>query len=494
MRVKGGDGSPATTTPLRTGPCTRWPVNPAHFRTASQESCRSSPAASTRALASADPRAGPPRVRAGTLGNRTASSHPAMAGTKTRRVRCREAARGSAAWACATGGSRMGSRGFPRPKKHAASAGCFVRPTPRVAGARACALLVALATPARKGLCAKATCAYARAARPSEMEVAALWLRPAAAYLWQGSAAAGCASTRWTTATAAAAESPAVKEGSAVLRRAGGSRHCACRSGCDGSSPHALASSAPCAIFCAMRWACSLPDGARAAELRPRGSRVPMVGFNRSLGGVLCLFAVVSACASGQPPPSGVSFGVFGDGGLGAVAPKPDEAGSSADAYATLFEDGSGEADPGDAPGAEAAPNQPPAQDGAGGAGVCDPSCAGCCDSTRACVTGSSDTACGKGGGPCADCNAVGSTCQPGGTCALPSSGSSSGGFSSSSSGSSGSGSSGGGGCSSASCPTGCCQGGTCHSGASNFHCGAGGATCVDCTTTMQTCLSHQCG
>jgi hypothetical protein len=221
-----------------------------------------------------------------------------------------------------------------------------------------------------------------------------------------------------------------------------------------------------------------------------RGPRVFAFGIARWLGGGLILLTAVSACANGGPPPSSVGFGVFGDGATGITANSGD-ATPAADTPAATPDSGSGEADPGS--GVEAAASLGMQNDGSRAGGVCDPTCAGCCDSTQTCVSGSRDTACGRGGGLCQDCGAVGSMCQPGGVCSA-SSGSSSGGVSSSSSGSSSSGGSSGGGCSSASCPTGCCQGGTCHSGGSDFHCGAGGSACVDCTTTMQNCLNHQCG
>jgi hypothetical protein len=224
---------------------------------------------------------------------------------------------------------------------------------------------------------------------------------------------------------------------------------------------------------------------------------VPIVSFDPSLGSVVVLLTVLSACANGEPPPSRLGFVELGEGGTGPT-PNPEDAGPTSDSSALGAAYGSVEAAAGSSTGADVAASEGLAQsDAAAGSAVCDPSCRGCCDSTQTCVSGSSDTACGQGGGPCQDCNAVGSTCQAGGLCMVVNSGSSSGGVSSSSSGSSGSGGTGGssgGGCSPASCATGCCQGGTCHSGGSDFHCGTGGATCVDCTTTMQNCLNHQCG
>lgn len=91
--------------------------------------------------------------------------------------------------------------------------------------------------------------------------------------------------------------------------------------------------------------------------------------------------------------------------------------------------------------------------------------CNGCCNGNR-CVSGTSNHACGTGGGACQDCSALGDSCVSG-TCQAPSGGS----------------------CS-ASC-AGCCdRNGACHAQASAQYCPTNngnlfqpGGPCEDCTT-----------
>jgi hypothetical protein len=43
--------------------------------------------------------------------------------------------------------------------------------------------------------------------------------------------------------------------------------------------------------------------------------------------------------------------------------------------------------------------------------------CTGCCDSTKACLGGKQDTACGNKGAACVDCTTTSTSCKPGGFC-----------------------------------------------------------------------------
>jgi hypothetical protein len=105
---------------------------------------------------------------------------------------------------------------------------------------------------------------------------------------------------------------------------------------------------------------------------------------------------------------------------------------------------------------------------------TCDPqSCSqGCCTADKECVTSPTNTQCGRSGGLCIDCTQGGGTCTVKGNgayCELPAA------------------------CSAASCPSGCCEKQLCWTGASDLVCGAGGAPCVDCTVGGQTCVAQAC-
>jgi hypothetical protein len=96
-------------------------------------------------------------------------------------------------------------------------------------------------------------------------------------------------------------------------------------------------------------------------------------------------------------------------------------------------------------------------------AGGCGPAnCSGCCHE-GSCVQPPTDKMCGAAGFPCTDCTLMGQTCSAKGLCE------------------------GGGACGPESC-TGCCQGNTCIESLTDATCGTGGAACVDCTATGQTC------
>lgn len=127
---------------------------------------------------------------------------------------------------------------------------------------------------------------------------------------------------------------------------------------------------------------------------------------------------------------------------------------------------------------------------GGGGSTACGPSnCAGCCDTSGACVPVSAsgnDTTCGSLGNACADCTATGGTCNRNlFTCE----GSTGGGG-----GSTGGGSGGGGGtsCNQSNCAGCCTTAGVCMSGTASSACGMGGATCAACSTS-QTCNGVTC-
>jgi hypothetical protein len=103
---------------------------------------------------------------------------------------------------------------------------------------------------------------------------------------------------------------------------------------------------------------------------------------------------------------------------------------------------------------------------------VCNPSTcpAGCCD-VNTCTSGTSPTACGKGGLSCQNCQAQGQSCAASTqTCiGTPS-------------------------CNSGNCP-GCCMNGVCLGGSADSACGAGGGACQDCVVKGYLCdtASRQC-
>jgi hypothetical protein len=108
---------------------------------------------------------------------------------------------------------------------------------------------------------------------------------------------------------------------------------------------------------------------------------------------------------------------------------------------------------------------------------TCGPdNCAGCCDESGACLSGSALTACGQGGGACLDCATAGfDYCDPTLLACvkdLPK-------------------------CDVTTCPNGCCTtvGGTqaCVSGASDQACGSGGQQCEDCKQTGEVCSGGKC-
>ncbi len=113
------------------------------------------------------------------------------------------------------------------------------------------------------------------------------------------------------------------------------------------------------------------------------------------------------------------------------------------------------------------------------GATRCGPGlCAGCCDSSGACVGGTSTAACGTNGVACSACMG---TCNAG-TCSAADAGSGGG---------AGGGAADAGAC--ANCNTGCCQAGVCRGGAAVTACGSAGATCADCLTQNKVCVAGQC-
>jgi hypothetical protein len=92
--------------------------------------------------------------------------------------------------------------------------------------------------------------------------------------------------------------------------------------------------------------------------------------------------------------------------------------------------------------------------------------CAGCCDSDGACQAGSSDLACGGGGGACITC-AGDRRCEAGACVDTPPA------------------------CSPDSC-NGCCDGDVCESGTAEEACGSGGFLCEACGST-ETCEGGFC-
>lgn len=113
------------------------------------------------------------------------------------------------------------------------------------------------------------------------------------------------------------------------------------------------------------------------------------------------------------------------------------------------------------------------------GSSRCGPGmCAGCCDSSGACVGGSEAAACGTSGAACSAC--TGGTCNAG-TCSAADAGSGGG--------------AGGGTADAGACGNcnGCCQNGVCRAGSATNACGAAGATCVDCISQNRICVSGQC-
>ena len=101
-----------------------------------------------------------------------------------------------------------------------------------------------------------------------------------------------------------------------------------------------------------------------------------------------------------------------------------------------------------------------------GGSQTCGPGkCAGCCKAGM-CLTGNTNSLCGKGGVTCLNCTASGKTCDA----------------------SKGSCKGGGPTCSSSSCSTGCCKNNTCHPGNTVSVCGKGGKACQDCSAFGKKC------
>jgi hypothetical protein len=97
------------------------------------------------------------------------------------------------------------------------------------------------------------------------------------------------------------------------------------------------------------------------------------------------------------------------------------------------------------------------------GVPACGPlNCPGGCCVGNICVSpAEGDTACGLGGGQCANCTGQGKVCKAG-SCVV--------------------------GCSAASCPTGCCQAGVCVTGSQDGACGTAGAACTNCSATGKFC------
>jgi hypothetical protein len=95
-------------------------------------------------------------------------------------------------------------------------------------------------------------------------------------------------------------------------------------------------------------------------------------------------------------------------------------------------------------------------------ANPCD-GCTGCC-SEDGCEEGTQQRACGKGGGQCLDCDALGQVCDAAtGTCRACASG----------------------------C-AGCCRDNACQAGTAVDACGKGGAACVDCKVVQQVCDAQE--
>jgi hypothetical protein len=116
----------------------------------------------------------------------------------------------------------------------------------------------------------------------------------------------------------------------------------------------------------------------------------------------------------------------------------------------------------------------------AGGGGLCNGviscnamNCSGCCAGDT-CMTGTSNDQCGTGGTPCQSCGTL--------QCGLVNLGGMAGGWHCVDAGA----------CGPESCP-GCCYEEGCAYGDQDTACGAGGATCQDCSLDGQTCVAHSC-
>ena len=104
---------------------------------------------------------------------------------------------------------------------------------------------------------------------------------------------------------------------------------------------------------------------------------------------------------------------------------------------------------------------------GTGGTPACE-NCAGCCDAAGTCRAGDAVNACGRSGGVCLDCGALGFGCIDGACEGPPPP------------------------C--ASTCAGCCEaGGLCRFGTQSDACGANGAACQDCAALGQGCVSARC-
>ena len=103
-----------------------------------------------------------------------------------------------------------------------------------------------------------------------------------------------------------------------------------------------------------------------------------------------------------------------------------------------------------------------------GGSPGCGP-CAGCCDATGVCRSGSDSNACGLGGVECLNCGALGFACVSG-ACEGPAPA-----------------------CSPATC-TGCCDAqGQCQFGDKADACGVSGGKCANCAAQSQSCIGGKC-
>ena len=110
---------------------------------------------------------------------------------------------------------------------------------------------------------------------------------------------------------------------------------------------------------------------------------------------------------------------------------------------------------------------------GGGTSAVCNPSnCGGCCRSDGFCVSppnNQTSSVCGAGGSTCANCSALGTTCDTeNGVCRTLTA------------------------CNASNCPVGCCLDGVCTDGHVFTACGTGGVTCASCQTG-QSCSTGSC-
>jgi hypothetical protein len=96
--------------------------------------------------------------------------------------------------------------------------------------------------------------------------------------------------------------------------------------------------------------------------------------------------------------------------------------------------------------------------------------CPGGCCQGNVCVGGGSNTACGRNGQQCQDCQSLGEVCNGGGQCTPPPPL-----------------------CNPSSCPSGCCTGDVCAIGTQDSACGTGGAQCRDCTSFNDVCSGQAC-